>query len=75
MARVCWDGVQLHLSDSSSLLALSPPPALTSNCWAVLFASASSCHLSQISADERKGGSGGTIFETIKMQSLGQRVI
>lgn len=29
------DGVQMHQSNSSSLLPLSPPPALTSDSWAV----------------------------------------
>lgn len=37
--RVCWDGAQLRQSNSSSLLATSPPPALMSDSWTVLITS------------------------------------
>lgn len=58
---VCRDGVQLQQSNSSCLLAASPPPALTSNSWAVMLLSplARSRHLSQISAGEGEDGSRG----------------
>ena len=64
-------GVQLQQGDSSSLPATSPPPALTSNSWAVSITSPQHVPITCPSDQcrRRKGWKQRKIIETIKMQA------
>ena len=72
--RVCRDGVQPLHSNSSSPSPPSPLPALTPKQLGNLhhFASARSCHLSQISADEGKDGGRGRLLRRHRCKALGR---